>query len=124
MEYLAFIFITISLLFLIIKNKHFKLDDISRIYILLSYLLKIGSGIALWYIYTYHYSDTRVNDIHKYFNDGKQLAAIFKNNLSDFLSVIKGSKEGAAKLTHGEFRKSKIVKRNAILGKTKFLWDL
>ena len=91
-EYLAFIFITISFLFLIIKNKHFKLDDISRIYILLSYLLKIGSGIALWYIYTYHYSDTRVNDIHKYFNDGKQLAAIFKNNLSDFLSVIKGSK--------------------------------
>ncbi len=90
MEYIFFLIIAVFFLFLIIKNETFKLNGIDENYVIYSYLLKLISGIALWYIYTYYYSDKTVNDIYKYFNDGNQLAKIFKNNISDFWSVISG----------------------------------
>ena len=92
MEYITFLFIAICFLFFIFKNKRFKLEQISSIYISYAFFIKLFSGFALWYIYTYFYKDKSVNDIYKYFQDGKELAEIFKNNASDFFSVIQGEK--------------------------------
>lgn len=92
MEYITFLFVTICFLFFILKNKRFKLEQISITYINYAFFIKLFSGVALWYIYTYFYKDKSVNDIYKYFQDGKVLAEIFKNNVFDFFSVIRGEK--------------------------------
>lgn len=89
-EYFIFLISIIGFSTLIINTQAFKTDDVSLKFIVLSFLFKLISGIALWYIYTYYYSDTSVNDIYKYFIDGKQLANIFKNNPSDFIAILRG----------------------------------
>ena len=89
-EHIIFLIIIIGFSTFIFKNQAFKTDDVSLKFILLSFLFKLISGIALWYIYTYFYSDTSVNDIYKYFIDGKQLADIFKNNPPDFIAILLG----------------------------------
>ena len=89
-EHIIFLIIIIGFSTFIFKNQAFKTDDVSLKFILLSFLFKLISGIALWYIYTYYYSDTSVNDIYKYFIDGKQLADIFKNNPPDFIAILLG----------------------------------
>ena len=89
-EYFIFLISIIGFSTLIIKNQAFKTDDVSLKFIVLSFLFKLISGITLWYIYTYYYSDTSVNDIYKYFIDGKQLANVFKNNPSDFIAILRG----------------------------------
>jgi hypothetical protein len=91
-EFISFVIISVCFLFFILKNKLFKLNEIPIIYIVLAYILKLLLGITLWYIYTHYYSDKSVNDIYKYFNDGRKLAEIFKNNVSDFVSVLFGEK--------------------------------
>ncbi len=92
MEYTALLFIALCFLFLTLKNKRFKLNEISSIYINYAFFIKLFSGFALWYIYTYFYTDKDVNDIYKYFQDGKELAEIFKNSISDYSSIIQGEK--------------------------------
>jgi len=92
LEYLTFILVAVFCLFLTLKNKHFNLDPISKTQVTYVFIFKVLSAVFLWYIFTYFYTEKSVNDIYKYFLDGKQLAKIFKNNPVDFFSVVKGQK--------------------------------
>ena len=77
--------------YIVVKHKFYQLDEISPLYVRLAFITKIISGLLLWFIYTYYYSDTKICDIYKYFEDGKILATILKNNVSDFFKIINGS---------------------------------
>lgn len=91
---MEFIFITLFILviiFLVYKTNSLKLDKISITLISFAFLVKMTSGITIWYLYTYYYPDHKISDIYKYFEDGKQLAFIAKNSPSDYLEILKGN---------------------------------
>ena len=89
-EYFIYLLFFLICIYTILKNKHFKTVEISTKFILFSFFIKIISGITLWYIFTYYYTENTVSDIYKYFEDGKHLALIFKQSPIDFFKILKG----------------------------------
>lgn len=53
--------------------------------------LKFIAGLALWYIYTFHYTDVRNNDAHKFFSDAVVLQQIRTENSEAFTHFMIGS---------------------------------
>ncbi|MFN5443408.1 MAG: hypothetical protein ACK48V_04190, partial [Crocinitomicaceae bacterium] len=52
------------------------------------------ASISVWYIYTYYFSNTSLNDIYKYFNDGKILNDSFiKNPIETLKFIINGKSD-------------------------------
>lgn len=54
------------------------------------FLLKIAAGTALWYIYTYHYTDRHTADIYKYFDDGNVMFRALPAHPGDYLRMLFG----------------------------------
>lgn len=55
------------------------------------FVCKCLAGIGLWYVYTYHYTDTRNNDAHKFFNDALVLQQIRIENKDAFNHLMFGT---------------------------------
>lgn len=91
MEYFFLAFTFLVCLYLHFKNKRLKLEEIPSHWLYLAFISKVLASFSLWYIYTYYYPDKSISDIYKYFNDGHQLALIFKNSPSDFIRIITGN---------------------------------
>ncbi len=90
MEYFIYLLFFLICIYTILKNKHFKTVEISTNLILFSFFIKTISGITLWFIFTYYYTENTVSDIYKYFEDGKHLALIFKQSPNDFFNILTG----------------------------------
>ncbi len=69
--------IFLVLLFLIFLFVFYKREKKLGKHFILAFGFKLIATISVWYIYTYYYSDTSLNDIYKYFNDGKILHRSF-----------------------------------------------
>lgn len=79
-SFYAFLF-----LFIIYKQRFFRLEGIQTTVVMAAFLLKIASGLVLWWIYTYYYPDRTKADIYKYYDDSKPLYdLLFKAPLSFF----------------------------------------
>ncbi len=74
-------------------GRWFRLHYLSRLQIILLFLLKVGFGIALTLIYTYHYTDRSKQDIYKYFDDSKPIYQSLKQNPVHFGKLITGIDE-------------------------------
>lgn len=57
-------------------------------YLFLAFIFKLIATISVWYIYTYYYSDTSLNDIYKYFNDGNYLYKKFLQTPSETIQFV------------------------------------
>ncbi|MEO8733942.1 MAG: hypothetical protein ABI373_06400, partial [Flavobacteriales bacterium] len=57
-------------LYLIRRSAFFQAPGLERRTVGWLFLLKIAAGTALWWVYTYHYTDRSTADIYKYFDDG------------------------------------------------------
>ncbi len=80
---------TAFFLFLISTLRFFE-TVVSRRWIQGVFLLKIASGVALWFIYTYYYKDRENADIYKYFDDSRPIFdALFTKPL-DYLKMVSG----------------------------------
>jgi hypothetical protein len=90
LETLLTITYTVFFIFIIHKMKFFNVDGISKKMISGIFILKILSGLALWAIYTFYYTDRSTADIYKYFDDSKILFDLFKTNPIDFLKILTG----------------------------------
>jgi hypothetical protein len=77
--------------YIVVKHKFYQITEISPLVVRLAFTSKILAGILLWYIYTYYYSNTKISDLYKYFEDGNILATILKNDMQDFFKIISGS---------------------------------
>ena len=65
-----------------------KKESISSISLFTALATKLFATIGVWYVYTYYYSDIKLNDIHKYFNDGYFLNQSFKSAPLETLKFI------------------------------------
>ncbi len=69
----------------------FKIDGISKWSLVYVFLLKIGMGMILTWIYTHYYTDRNAADIFKYFDDSKVLFSAFsKGHYSDYCKMMLG----------------------------------
>jgi hypothetical protein len=70
--------------------RFFEVDFISRKNISIIFLLKILSGVALWFVYTYYYTNRATADIYKYFDDSKIIFDSFSKHPLRFFKLLFG----------------------------------
>jgi hypothetical protein len=85
---------------LILKSKFYTLPNIPSNHVRIAFLIKLISGLFIWILYTYYYKNHSVNDIYKYYEDGKLMLQIFKTNPSDFFQIIRGNQPISPKSLH------------------------
>lgn len=83
----SLITLLIILFFIYFLNKN-SIGKTSKASFLTAFVIKLLSTIGVWYTYTYYYSETFLNDIHKYFNDGFLLNQSFKTAPIQTLNFI------------------------------------
>ncbi len=54
------------------------------------FLLKIIAGVGLTLVYTYYYTDRSTSDIYKYFDDGKVVYNVLKEDPIAYLKLVSG----------------------------------
>lgn len=86
---LAILYLSI-IIFLIYRLRFFDAIGISRTTISAIFLLKIISGFALIWIYTYYYKTRESADVFKYFDDAKIIHSSIFHNPLDYLKMITG----------------------------------
>lgn len=64
------------------------------------FLLKVLAGTALTLVYTYYYTDRSTSDIYKYFDDGRIVYNVLKENPLDYLKLVTGIGADAPELQH------------------------
>ncbi|MFL5762480.1 MAG: hypothetical protein ACJ77K_00980 [Bacteroidia bacterium] len=90
MELLLTITYTLLFIFLIHRMRFFETDGISRRGISFLFLLKVLSGIVVWAVYTFYYTDRATADIYKYFDDSKVIYDSFRTRPDDFFRLLSG----------------------------------
>lgn len=75
---------------IILKSPLFHLPGLKNSYALTAFILKLGFGTLLWYIYAYHYNNRYTSDIFKYYDDGKMIYQCAHTNFSDFVKMFTG----------------------------------
>jgi hypothetical protein len=90
MSWVLLLLYTIIIFYTIYKLKFFRLEGLGRWTPSLFFLLKIIAGIALWYVYTYYYTDRSTSDIWKYFDDGKVMFGAIHSHPGDFFRMLSG----------------------------------
>ena len=81
------LFLTLAtFIFWINKEAFFNLGSLPKRHGYLAFALKVFSGIALWLVYTYYYTNRIDADIYKYFDDA---AHLFKSTQNDWMLRLK-----------------------------------
>lgn len=77
-------------LFLLFGFYLLKLDtnSLKKSNLIIALIIKFFATISVWFIYTYYFSNTSLNDIYKYFNDGKILNESFIKSPIETLQFI------------------------------------
>lgn len=86
---LAFGYAALFLL-VITKARFFEAPGLPRRTIGGLFLLKIGAGTVLWYIYTFVYTDRATADIYRYFDDGNIMFQALPGHPLDYLRMLTG----------------------------------
>lgn len=81
---------TAFFLFLIPRMKFFQIGDISVKWFQGVFLLKVLSGVLLYLIYTYYYTDRSTSDIWKYYDDGMVMFSALREEPLDYLKMLFG----------------------------------
>jgi len=84
--------------FIIIKAPLFKLQGLNSWYSLGAFYLKLVFGIALWYLYAYHYKNRYSSDIFKYYDDSKVIFNTLHTSFSDFLRMFTGIDDSGSQI--------------------------
>lgn len=90
MEILLLIAYSAFFIFLIYKMRFFDAPGISKLSLSFVFLLKIGFGLLLWYIYTFYYPNRATADIYKYFDDSKIMFDALKTNPVHYFKMLLG----------------------------------
>lgn len=85
--------------YIIFKAPLFRLQGLNNIYPLVAFYLKLICGVALWYIYAYHYKNRYTSDIFKYYDDGKLMYSTVHNNFTEFLKMLTGIGDSGSEIS-------------------------
>ncbi|MFH0895926.1 MAG: hypothetical protein V2A54_15945 [Bacteroidota bacterium] len=86
-------------MFLIFRLPFFKIDGLSRKSITAFFLIKVVAGLALFFLYTYFYTDRKTADIFKYYDDSKILFDTFFTNPEHFFRMLFGIDNNTSEFT-------------------------
>lgn len=89
---------TALFLWLISRSRFFKRSGVSFKALALIFLLKILAGTGLTMVYTYYYTDRSTSDIYKYYDDGKVIYQVLKENPVHYLQLVSGLNANAPHL--------------------------
>jgi hypothetical protein len=80
------------LCWLIASSDLFRIEGLSSTYLIGAFSLKVLAGVALWWVYAFHYSDAPRDtlDTFKYFDDSGYFHAALFNDVSDYLKLLFG----------------------------------
>jgi hypothetical protein len=73
---------------LIVRYKFFHLPELGYKASLLAFNLKLIAGVAIWFIYTYYYTDRGTGDQYRYFDDAAIMFDAFKQNPVYFFELF------------------------------------
>lgn len=89
-EAVLIILYTLLFILLIRKLNFFNLPGIGTNAVCSVFILKIISGILLWAVYTYYYTDRSTADIFKYFDDSKIMHDAAFSKPLDYIKMLTG----------------------------------
>src|ERR1051326_242528 len=75
-------------LLLIRKLNFFEAEGLSRNSLSVFFCIKLLAGIALWWIYTFYYTDRSTADIYKYFDDSKIMYDALWKHPTDYFKML------------------------------------
>jgi hypothetical protein len=90
MSWILYVFYLSVFLFIIRKSRFFSSSVINYRWVSILFICKILGGFALWYIYSYHYSDRSSSDIFTYFDDGMIIHSSINQSFTDYLRMVTG----------------------------------
>jgi hypothetical protein len=90
MEIILPLFYTFVFLYLMKRLNFFKSSEIAFYQFGAIFLMKILTGLSLWFIYSYHYGIRHSSDAFKYFDDAAVIFESLKTNPLHFLQLITG----------------------------------
>lgn len=76
--------------FLIFRWKYFRINGISKWYLLLAFALKLCFGFLLAWIYTDHYTDRKTGDTYRFFDDAKLIYDSSEEGVDVYLKLLTG----------------------------------
>ena len=88
MEFLLTIVYSLAVIAFIRWHRYFRIEGISRTWIVGAFALKIAAGTGLYLLYTYYYTERNTSDIYKYFDDSRILYDAFWTNPLDFFKIM------------------------------------
>lgn len=86
-------------LWIISKSHFFSSTNLGKFTLWGLFALKCICGIALWAVYTYHYTDRMTADIYKYFDDARVLNQMAFSDVGLFLKIFFGIGEQSTEMS-------------------------
>lgn len=90
LSYFIFILVLLCTLLLIKKWSFLDIPGLSKKWLYLGFSIKLFMGFAIWFIYTYYYTDRATADIYKYFDDAQVIFKATQNELLLRLQFLTG----------------------------------
>lgn len=87
--FVAILFFSL-LLWFVFRHSFFRIDSLPRLAAPLLFLSKVFGGVALFFIYTYYYTDRETADIFKFYDSGLQLREAVEKKPEHRLSLLTG----------------------------------
>ncbi|MFM7080022.1 MAG: hypothetical protein ACKOYC_09585 [Bacteroidota bacterium] len=88
---LTITFIAVSV-YIITKHRFFTESNIPVSWLKIGFAIKLIAAIALWWIYSQHYTNRNEADTFRYFDDSKVLFDALKESPIDYLKMLTGIK--------------------------------
>lgn len=92
-------------LFIIVRSRLFRFEELPVWLMPAVFVLKLLAGAALWYIYTYYYTDRTTSDIWKYFDDSEIMFHAASHSPADYLRMLTGIGDDAPHITQTYYQK-------------------
>jgi hypothetical protein len=92
-------------LFIIIRSRMFRFEELPAWFMPAVFVVKLLAGVALWYIYTYYYTDRNTSDIWKYFDDSEIMFRAVAQSPADYLHMLTGIGDDTPHITQTYYQK-------------------
>ncbi len=92
-------------LLIIVRSRFFRLEAQPAWFMPVVFVFKLLAGAALWYIYTYYYTDRSTSDIWKYFDDSEIMFRAATQSPADYLRMLTGIGDNAPHIAQTYYQK-------------------
>lgn len=88
LNYILPLFFSVVALFVIYKLQIFTIIGISKHWLAGAFVLKLLAALALWFVYTQHYTDRTKADIFRYYDDAEVFQHLLKDHKAEYFKFF------------------------------------